>query len=75
MTTEPGPTFTVRATPEDQYTAELLMFAHEGTLVIDGTLDTFNRSLDLAVTDYLERRGYELLTEIDEFGYAEAARR
>ena len=51
------------------------MFAHDGTLVIETDLDTFNRSLDLAVTDYLERRGYELLTEIDEFGYAEAARR
>lgn len=75
MTTEPGPTFTVRALPDDQYTAELLVFAHDGTLVIETDLDTFNRSLDLAVTDYLERRGYELLTEIDEFGYAEAARR
>ena len=51
------------------------MFAHEGTLVIDDVLDTFNRSLDLAVTDYLERRGYELLTELDDHGYAEAARR
>lgn len=69
-----NPTFTVRALPDDQYTAELLVFAHDGTLVIDEVLDTFNRSLDLAVTDYLERRGYELLTEIDEFGYAEAAR-
>ena len=74
MTTEPRPTFTVRALPDDQYTAELLVFAHDGTLVIETDLDTFNRSLDLAVTDYLERRGYELLTEIDEFGYAEAAR-
>ena len=69
-----NPTFTVRALPDDQYTAELLVFAHDGTLVIETDLDTFNRSLDLAVTDYLERRGYELLTEIDEFGYAEAER-
>lgn len=75
MTTEPGPTFTVRALPDDQYTAELLVFAFDGTLVIDEVLDTFNRSLDLAVTDHLERRGYELLTEIDDHGYAEAARR
>ena len=72
MTT--NPTFTVRATPYDRYTAELLVFAHDGTPVIDEVLDTFNRSLDLAVTDYLERRGYELLTEIDDHGYAEAAR-
>ena len=69
-----NPTFTVRALPDDQYTAELLVFAHDGTLVIETDLDTFNRSIDLAVTDYLERRGYELLTEIDEFGYAEAER-
>ena len=69
-----NPTFTVCALPDDQYTAELSVFAHDGTLVIETDLDTFNRSLDLAVTDYLERRGYELLTEIDGFGYAEAAR-
>ena len=69
-----NPTFTVRALPDDQYTAELLVFAHDGTLVIETDLDTLNRSLDLAVTDYLERRRYELLTELDEFGYAEAAR-
>ena len=69
-----NPTFTVRALRDDQYTSELLVFAHDGTLVIDEVLDTFNRSLDLAVTDYLERRGYELLTEIDDHGYAEAAR-